>query len=109
MCSQQQVCVCVSASNSNPIVNPASYAIAQILSDLVPGFAVVKPLFFAPIQDFAGRLPVLHHEVTGYDKYPSHAVVVFTTSVTMVRRMRLTASRRDRLNKHSNEWQAAKK
>ena len=44
-----------------------------------------------------------------FDKYLSHAVAVFKTSVTMVRRMRLTAPRRDRLNKHCNELQAANK
>ena len=47
--------------------------------------------------------------MSGYDKYLSHAVAVFTTSVTMVRRMRMTAPRRNRLNAHGNELQAAKK
>jgi hypothetical protein len=47
--------------------------------------------------------------VSGYPKYLSHAVAVFTTSATMVKRMRLTAPRRNRLDKHSNELQAAKK
>ena len=47
--------------------------------------------------------------VSGYPKYLSHAVAVFTTSAPMVKRMRLTAPRRNRLDKHSNELQAAKK
>ena len=47
--------------------------------------------------------------VSGYPKYLSHAVAVFKTSATMVKRMRLTAPRRNRLDKHSNELQAAKK
>ena len=34
---------------------------------------------------------------------------MFTTSVTMVRRMRMTAPRRNRLNAHGNKLQAAKK